>query len=264
MIIGGGKMLYGYDLFHLPNRDEMIKIEPTYSIVILINILEFSNLIENEIKKASKIAHALAKISHQFNHIMQDSWVHKNVPILKMRSTMFENSLILSCPLIEKEERLIIREIIEMMSDIQLYLLREGVLIRGGITIGDICHSEQFVFGKALVELHELETKKVIYPRVILSEKLLAIIKQSRDHQQYLQIDDDQFTYIDYLGGKFLDLAEVLYPDYMEDFKQDYLDKITQLIIKGKDSSLKYMYLWLEQKYQVKLNYLKDRCYILK
>ena len=50
-------------------------------------------------------------------------------------------------------------------------MMSKGILLRGGITVGQLCHKDNIVYGPAMVEAYELESKSAIYPRVIVSEK---------------------------------------------------------------------------------------------
>lgn len=51
-------------------------------------------------------------------------------------------------------------------------LLDYGLLIRGGVTQGQLYHHDNTVFGPAIVEAHNLEKYCAKYPRVIVEEKL--------------------------------------------------------------------------------------------
>lgn len=274
-------MLYGYDIMHLHTNMEIEKIKSINSIVVYFRVLGFSDLVTKDDKKAILISHALSKISEQFNninnHILKNNceFENENCPAIQMSSTIFSNCVILSCPVIEKNSLIIIKEIIEMLCDIQFHMLQEGFLIRGGITIGDICHNDKYVFGKAVIEVSELERKKAIYPRIIISDRLLnMIIKDLNEsilmnykylledeyfYDQYIQEDDDLITYIDYLGVGLLKFAEIMGDNYRDDFKSDFLNKIDQVIKNGKNNKnigIKKKYFWLEKKFFNKMNYL--------
>jgi len=75
-----------------------------------------------------------------------------------------------------------------------------GLLLRGGIATGNYFQKQltnpknQFIFSKALVEAYKLE-RAANYPRIVLSEELLALGKVFRD-----------YTAIDFDGVKFLDI----------------------------------------------------------
>lgn len=51
-------------------------------------------------------------------------------------------------------------------------LIQFGFLLRGGITRGDLFHDSGLVYGPALIEAYELESKVALAPRVILSKEL--------------------------------------------------------------------------------------------
>jgi hypothetical protein len=54
----------------------------------------------------------------------------------------------------------------------QLQMALKGFFVRGAIAIGDICLTDEIVFGPALVECYQLESKASIVPRVVINETL--------------------------------------------------------------------------------------------
>jgi len=56
----------------------------------------------------------------------------------------------------------------------QLRLVLAGFPIRGGLTFGDLHISERLVFGPSAIEAYELETKRAIYPRIVVSDEVLS------------------------------------------------------------------------------------------
>ena len=58
-------------------------------------------------------------------------------------------------------------------------LLTQGFLTRGGVTVGELCHAENMIFGPALIEAVKLE-REAIYPRLLCSHDLV----QHADGQQ--------------------------------------------------------------------------------
>jgi hypothetical protein len=48
-----------------------------------------------------------------------------------------------------------------------------GVLVRGGITVGNLYHRNGVVIGEALIEAHELESRVANYPRILVSPRVL-------------------------------------------------------------------------------------------
>ena len=78
------------------------------------------------------------------------------------------------------------------------------ILLRGGLSCGEILHCEQIAFGSALIKAHDLE-KVSNYPRVIMSEKtynegICSVATENRIViQSFIKQDEDGYFYIDYL-----------------------------------------------------------------
>lgn len=54
-----------------------------------------------------------------------------------------------------------------------------GMLMRGGIALGDVVHERGgALFGPAMIEAYELESKHAIYSRVVVSKKASEFIKE--------------------------------------------------------------------------------------
>jgi hypothetical protein len=53
-------------------------------------------------------------------------------------------------------------------------VLSHGFLLRGGITVGDIYHRDNVIFGPAFNRAYELETAVAIHPRIIFDPDLPA------------------------------------------------------------------------------------------
>ena len=63
------------------------------------------------------------------------------------------------------------------------FILRYGLFLRGGITIGKLSFNEDFVFGQGLIDAVALE-EAAIYPRIILDESVLKYVFQPHFVQQ--------------------------------------------------------------------------------
>jgi len=84
-----------------------------------------------------------------------------------------------------------------------LRLLELGFLTRGGIAYGKLAHDKRMVFGPGLVEAAELERSVAHYPRVVLSESVVArayeLIEQAPDFGNFLRVDSDGLFFLHYL-----------------------------------------------------------------
>lgn len=94
----------------------------------------------------------------------------------------------------------------------QFELTRRGFYARGSIAVGDIFMDDSLVFGPGLIEAYDLESKKAVYPRVILSKQAVKLArthlasysdsKFSPHHLLILWASDGTF-FLNYLGYLF-------------------------------------------------------------
>jgi hypothetical protein len=65
-------------------------------------------------------------------------------------------------------------------------LLQYGILLRGGMVLGKIAINSTSIFGPALIEAYDLESKSAQYPRIVVSPNIF----QSVDENPLLRHDD--------------------------------------------------------------------------
>ena len=87
-----------------------------------------------------------------------------NVDVRINVSTFSDNMVISTDP--GKAVPYLLRE----MATIQLMTAGLGFLLRDGITIGDIIHDDEVVFGPGLSRAYDLESKVAKYPRIAVDE----------------------------------------------------------------------------------------------
>lgn len=59
-----------------------------------------------------------------------------------------------------------------MVSAFQMNAFKLGILIRGGISMGNLYIDDTFVWGKALLQAYHLESKMAFYPRIIVDKMI--------------------------------------------------------------------------------------------
>jgi hypothetical protein len=104
--------------------------------------------------------------------------------------------------------------IFEVLSHIQFTFAKANIFIRGAISISDLYMDENIVLGPALIESYKLESEKAIYPRILLSNEVVTIVKKhikyysehesSPQSKEYL-IDIDGYHFVNYLFILFYD-----------------------------------------------------------
>jgi hypothetical protein len=88
-----------------------------------------------------------------------------------VRMTSFSDNVVLSQPL--KPGVLVL--LCYRLGLVLLTAAYGGFLIRGAITVGNIVHTEDFVFGPALNRAYELESEQAIVPRIIFDPDTVSV-----------------------------------------------------------------------------------------
>jgi hypothetical protein len=141
------------------------------------------------------------------------------------------------------------------------YLLMQGLLCRGAIAAGALYHDGSYVAGPALVRAHELESRKAIYPRVILdesalehwrqdvsegsaNENLAPLVKEDRDGFHFIDIFSELFPANFYQWADFVESFDRLPPhaEFVTRSKQ-FVD--ASLLACAHDDRVRPKYEWL-------------------
>ena len=88
-----------------------------------------------------------------------------------------------------------VKGIFSTLSLLSISFLRMGVFVRGAVTIGNLYHRGNVVFGDGLVKAYLLETNKAVFPRIIVSPELLPFapnykIRRYGDKHSFIHILD--------------------------------------------------------------------------
>lgn len=122
-----------------------------------------------------------------------------------LRVQTFSDSLILSA----KSTYEGLWRLLLLIKDLALQMLELGLLIRGGVTIGNIYHDNRVVFGVGVNEAYRLESTVAKYPRIVLArtavqaackyaDKLGNEAKRLRAH--WIERDEDGVNHLSYLA----------------------------------------------------------------
>jgi len=69
--------------------------------------------------------------------------------------------------------------VIQCAQRYQLRMALNGLFLRGGLSCGPLCITDEIIFGSALIDCYQLESKVSIVPRLILSESLGKVMTDS-------------------------------------------------------------------------------------
>jgi hypothetical protein len=82
---------------------------------------------------------------------------------LEVRASTFSDNMVVTQVPGEKTQMLL-----QHLANVQLGSAINGFLVRGGVTVGDIVHDDEVVFGPGLNRAYFLETEVARYPRIVL------------------------------------------------------------------------------------------------
>jgi len=165
--------------------DELDKYEPHFT--AFIDLLGFAeaSIGADDITR-SKVLDFLLSIASARGEFNFESTPSENGSTTIIRPTIstFSDHIVISYPLKRLSASLVaddsqvamhvLHGFSEMVERIAVAALSIGFLIRGGVTIGNLYHSGGVVFGEAMVEAYQLESRTAIYPRVVLSQKVCS------------------------------------------------------------------------------------------
>ncbi|MDP9700534.1 hypothetical protein [Paenibacillus polysaccharolyticus] len=174
-------------------------------VVAFIDILGFREHVKQTLHNSSharnlqRVLEFISKLKHDNDEgILAQKELGKEVSV-------FSDSIVISYPLsLESASFYLLLDI----SHLQLEMMGLGILMRGGVTIGELFHNDNIVYGPAMIEAYELESKMAIYPRVIvnpmvLEEGIKKAVHDLEDELEHLlgllEIDEDHQLFIDYM-----------------------------------------------------------------
>lgn len=264
-------------------KNQKIKNKIGLLCLAFIDILGFKNMVENDI---DKVIFALRSFEFYGRHFYQQpraserhTYFKENYRIdendnYKPSFTMFSDSIVVSARF---DTFFDFQQFLSCLSTIQFELFLEGILLRGGVTVGQGVHAGSYLFGKVVNESYMLENKYALYPRILISKEIInqvdmlkneqfndnfnrSIILDGKkyhlnndfinedylfdDHENLVKCDSDDRCFINYLMSNFgiIELSTTYndyeYLDYLyNDFFESYIVRIKDVINAGMLSS---------------------------
>lgn len=236
-------------------------------ICCFIDVLGFSDHIKQSVSRDNEDVEDKIKSIFDFINIIEDHTKFDGIAQSR-EVTQFSDSVVISFLIEERDQ--IFYTLVNILH-LTMNSISRNFLIRGGISFGKLIHNEKMVFGPALVEAYNLESKAAQYPRVILSKSILELgHKNSLYYSEHETLeekfgvivtrDSDDMFYIDYIAKANSELDDIEYdvPVYLE-----YLIKVYNLGSKIKNPSVQVKYGWLKNKINNVINvYNSNQTYI--
>jgi hypothetical protein len=150
-----------------------------------------------------------------------------------------------------------------------ILLADEGILLRGGITVGDVALSYGQLFGPAVIRGYELESRVAIFPRIVVGQEVLDEVKRNpalwiHDRDTELQAVKDLLRR-DCDGEYFVDYLRVVESELNDPSQYvGFLDKHRELIEKGlrrykTNASVLPKYKWLREYHRQTIKQWRER-----
>lgn len=244
-------------------------------IVAFIDILGFKSLIE-ETQKPDCMPEKVENIRDAFSYIynmLEEHYTKEQVQ--EINYSTFSDCIVFSFPIRQNDSLFFsLLPLVWLQAEL---MWKHDMLLRGAITVGDIYHDDKMVFGPAMVEAHELEGKKAIYPRIILDNKIeeeysqwLAELQAEGDSDKLYNLkneltytfkrksglltkDEDGYYYVNYLEKIVKEM------DQPENYKKfiTHAESLTHQYLKpNMETSVLKKYVWLHEKLQkIKLKF---------
>ncbi len=185
------------------------------AIVTFIDILGFSDLVKRS--KPEAINKALDAVEQSTSPVILDDKPEKDdhAEVLSFSDSIVRIRKIETAANKKYQSGLLFQELISLVH-VQGELIDFDIIIRGGVTIGDICFSKGRVFGPGLIDAYELESKYALYPRIVINPCLIQEYKTNKLLKATWHTLEDEFEIVGSLlkqgddGMWFIDYATAL------------------------------------------------------
>jgi hypothetical protein len=152
-------------------------------------------------RKRSATRHKIRKVELRSDFYFAETRIGEESTRVTLRPavTTFSDHIVISYPTEQFKNGgiLTILSLAEnLIAAIAAAAMRLGLLIRGGATIGQLYHSGNVVFGEAMVEAYQLESRVSKYPRISVSHKIY-----SRTNESIFIKDDNGITHLNYFSS---------------------------------------------------------------
>lgn len=129
-------------------------------------------------------------------------------------------------------------DLLLVIAELYFEFAQKGYFLRGGIDYGLFIDESTIAMGCPLSTAYELETKKAIYPRIILSENLVNVFQAINNKgEKVFDFDYSDVLIVDSCEIKFLNVfLQVFQSDYRED-KENFFLCFNRVIIKNLDEN---------------------------
>ena len=220
-------------------------------IVVFLDFLGFKDLIERSVTDPSH----RRRIARAFETVRRFTMPDEGGPVRQV--AQFSDCVVVSY---EAAQYSAVFDLLLTILLLQVELVSQGFLVRGGVTVGDLLHRPGMVFGPALVEAHRLESREAIQPRILIDPALVDVARaypvrhhDGEDEVRYVenfltQDHEGGYYFIDYITWRaVVEIAGADSEDWPTFMRA--LAKILAHGLKSEDRRVLEKMLWLHCKY---------------
>jgi len=238
-----------------PGESSKRRVEYEISLVTYVDILGFKKLIE------TKTAGEISRIIRVVREAIQPRRFKTSVPEVRDDEYVnFSDLTVISTPIqqpspIAPAAHLFSR-LLHLVHAQSRLLFDDGIVLRGGITIGNVVKSWKQLYGPAIVRAYELEHKHAKVPRIIIDDRIFQIIdglpgvwhNDEKTDKRYIskltRTDSDGWLFIDYLRAVRNELDDPgTYPDCLNRHRRLIDKKLKEY---SDDPDVRPKYEWLD------------------
>lgn len=236
------------------------------AVITFLDILGFRGRVERS-RDATEIAHILRRLRY-FSNVgdPEETLAERGYEVT--RSIAFSDSVI-RIRFFDTAYSIgaLFHEILNLVH-VQGEMAAENVLLRGGVTVGDVHFDGDMVFGPGFNRAYDLESQFASFPRIVIGQEAFDTLRTdprliSEDNtpeediayiRRLVTRGDDGLWFIDYLAAMRgeMDYPE-LFPDYVAGHRAHIIEGAASVSVR---SSIFQKYLWLARY----LNGVVDRC----
>lgn len=224
--------------------------KPTYEdrVILFLDFMGFKEIVQNTLSDSNALT-ALQKAIDRLSKIGDEA-------LQKTRQvTQFSDCVVCSFDVTQPSA---VFDLLNSTGFMIVELADEGYLVRGGITCGQLIHTEDYLLGPAMNEAYRLESQVAKHPRVVIDPEVLIRAGQAPSPQHdakmeagyvkgFMTRDDDGQYFYDYVS-----FHQLLALGLEQDEYPAYLWRLATKIDEGlqaEDYRVRAKYFWLWKLY---------------
>ncbi len=198
----------------------------TKNLCLFLDILGFSNLVLSE--KGHLVLNIVNSVRQE---LMNNKQLLREIGY-EPKATTFSDCIVFSIEAKEedvvKSLNMLVAATVKMLEDV---FLEHRISLRGGISYGELFHKESNVFGKAMIEAYQLESKYADWPRVVFSRDVVTHLRSASNSLPSMAYHDyqDGFWGVDCLTRIGDALEQHSRVDEMNFISHESVEKLNQI-----------------------------------